>query len=140
MALFLLVAGLAVVTGAASFATGPVLLAAVVLIGGWLLAFAVRERVARAGTGRQGTTAIAARPPAITDADNAAVAGFIAGLLGLFALNAVLGPVALALGSLALTRGTTRRTRALLAIGLGVLDLAIFATLLATHGGVSWRL
>ncbi|MDI5967675.1 hypothetical protein POF50_034640 [Streptomyces sp. SL13] len=48
MALALIVIVLGTLFGAASYATAPVLIAASVAIAGWLLVFAVRERVSRA--------------------------------------------------------------------------------------------
>ncbi|MCD0481136.1 hypothetical protein LO771_01590 [Streptacidiphilus sp. ASG 303] len=72
------------------------------------------------------------------DADGAAVASFVLGLLGLFFFNLVLGPFAVALAAAALLRGTARRGRALLGLALGVADLAVLAVLVAAHGGVSW--
>jgi hypothetical protein len=73
-------------------------------------------------------------------ADGMAVASFILGLLGTLVLNVVLGPCALVLGTLALTRGTTRRGRALLGLTLGAADLIILAALITTDGTVSWNL
>jgi uncharacterized membrane protein len=49
MALVLIVLALGTLFGTAAYATGPVFAAAVLVIGGWLLAFAVRERLARRG-------------------------------------------------------------------------------------------
>lgn len=77
------------------------------------------------------------------DRDGKAVVGFIAGLVGLLFGNPILGPLAITLGAMSLRGGTSRRGRALLAIGLGVADLAVFAAL-ALHaaagpGGFSWH-
>lgn len=77
------------------------------------------------------------------DHDGKAVVGFIAGLVGLLFGNPILGPLAIVLGAMSLRGGTSRRGRALLAIGLGVADLAVFAAL-ALHaaagpGGFSWH-
>ncbi|MGW8972358.1 hypothetical protein [Streptomyces platensis] len=73
-------------------------------------------------------------------ADGMAVASFILGLLGTLVLNLLLGPCALVLGTLALTRGTTRRGRALLGLTLGAADLLILALLVTTDGTVSWHI
>ncbi|MFF3545143.1 hypothetical protein [Streptomyces platensis] len=73
-------------------------------------------------------------------ADGMAVASFILGLLGTLVLNLLLGPCALVLGTLALTRGTTRRGRALLGLTLGATDLLLLALLATTDGTVSWHL
>ncbi len=77
---------------------------------------------------------------ATTDADQMAVASFILGLLGLLVFNLVLGPCALVLAGLALTRRTNRRGRALLGLALGAADLAVLAaTVLASHHTI-WQL
>ncbi|GAA1515810.1 hypothetical protein GCM10009730_21800 [Streptomyces albidochromogenes] len=72
------------------------------------------------------------------DADGMAVASFVLGLVGLLVLNVFLGPVAIVLASLALRRGTERRGRALLGLGLGVADLLVLAVLASADGTVSW--
>ncbi|MGP3922010.1 MULTISPECIES: DUF4190 domain-containing protein [unclassified Streptomyces] len=69
-----------------------------------------------------------------------AVASFVMGLLGLLVFNMVLGPCALVLGGLALARGTRRRGRALLGLGLGVADLVLLAVLVSADNTVSWQL
>ncbi|MER5968307.1 DUF4190 domain-containing protein [Streptomyces sp. NPDC002055] len=74
------------------------------------------------------------------DADGMAVASFVLGLLGLLVFNLLLGPCALLLGGIALARGTGRRTRALLGLALGVVDLAVLAVLATADGTVSWQL
>lgn len=81
-----------------------------------------------------------ARPVGRRDTDGMAVASFVLGLLGLLVLNIVLGPVAIALACVALWRGTARRGRALLGLGLGVADLVVLATLVSLDGTVSWSL
>ncbi|WP_200308319.1 DUF4190 domain-containing protein [Streptomyces adelaidensis] len=83
------------------------------------------------------TTATGSRPRG-RDADGMAVASFILGLLGLLVLNLFLGPIAVVLAALALKRGTTRRGRAYLGLGLGVADLVILAALMQTTNTVSW--
>ncbi|MET7604160.1 DUF4190 domain-containing protein [Streptomyces avermitilis] len=77
------------------------------------------------------------RTPA-RDADGMAVASFILGLIGLLALNIVLGPTAIALAAVALWRGTQRRGRALLGLGLGVADLAVLVVAMQLDHTVSW--
>ncbi|MDX2528852.1 DUF4190 domain-containing protein [Streptomyces europaeiscabiei] len=72
------------------------------------------------------------------DADGMAVASFVLGLLGLLVLNLFLGPIAVVLAAVALKRGTTRRGRAFLGLGLGIADLVILATLMETTNTVSW--
>ncbi|MFF2810976.1 hypothetical protein ACFVT2_28125 [Streptomyces sp. NPDC058000] len=89
------------------------------------------------------TTAPAAKRPSAarsSQADGMAIASFILGLVGTLVLNVVLGPCALVLGTLALTRGTTRRGRALLGLALGAADLLLLAALTATDGTLSWHL
>jgi hypothetical protein len=73
-----------------------------------------------------------------SDADGTAVASFILGLLGTFVLNAVFGPLAIILACVSLFRRTRRPARALLGLALGIADIAILATLIATHQSVSW--
>ncbi|MGW7043806.1 DUF4190 domain-containing protein [Streptomyces avermitilis] len=77
------------------------------------------------------------RTPA-RDADGMAVASFVLGLIGLLALNIVLGPTAIALAAVALWRGTQRRGRALLGLGLGVADLAVLVVAMQLDHTVSW--
>ncbi|GGM07088.1 hypothetical protein GCM10010129_58740 [Streptomyces fumigatiscleroticus] len=72
------------------------------------------------------------------DTEGMAVASFVLGLVGLVVLNLVLGPVAIVLAVTALRRNTPRRFRALLGLGLGILDLVVLAVLLAVHDGAAW--
>lgn len=72
------------------------------------------------------------------DADGMAVASFILGLLGLLVLNVFLGPIAIVLAAVALWRGTTRRGRAYLGLGLGVADLLVLVALMQLDNTVSW--
>ncbi|UIX30592.1 DUF4190 domain-containing protein [Streptomyces sp. GQFP] len=72
------------------------------------------------------------------DADGMAVASFVLGLLGLLVLNIFLGPVAIVLAVVALWRGTQRRGRAILGLGLGIADLAVLVTLMQLDHTVSW--
>lgn len=68
---------------------------------------------------------------------------FVSGLIGLLVANVVLGPLALVLGVAALRRDRDRRGRAVLALVLGLADLAVFAFLAARsgsgHGSLSWH-
>ncbi|WAL98007.1 hypothetical protein [Streptomyces sp. Je 1-369] len=80
------------------------------------------------------------RPTGRRDTDGMAVASFILGLVGLLVLNLVLGPIAIVLATIALWRGTTRRGRALLGLGLGVADLVVLAALVSVDNTVSWGL
>ncbi|MDH6700303.1 DUF4190 domain-containing protein [Streptomyces sp. MAA16] len=74
------------------------------------------------------------------DADGMAVASFVLGLLGLLVLNVFLGPIAIALAGVALWRGTARRGRALLGLGLGVADLLVLVAAMQWSDTVSWSL
>ncbi|MFD7440505.1 DUF4190 domain-containing protein [Streptomyces sp. NPDC059909] len=73
------------------------------------------------------------------DADGMAVAAFVLGLVGLLVMNVILGPAAIVLAGLALWRGTARRGRALLGLGLGVADLVVLVVLLSGNGTVAWN-
>ncbi|MBT3153562.1 DUF4190 domain-containing protein [Streptomyces sp. CHD11] len=83
-------------------------------------------------------TAPAARRTGIHDADGMAVASFVLGLLGLLVFNVFLGPTAIVLAALALWRGTRRRGRALLGLGLGVADLLVLLAFMQADGTISW--
>ncbi|MBB6418193.1 DUF4190 domain-containing protein [Streptomyces sp. AK010] len=83
-------------------------------------------------------TAPAPRRTGIRDTDGMAVASFILGLLGLLVLNLFLGPIAIVLASVALWRGTERRGRALLGLGLGVADLLVLAAFMEFDSTISW--
>ncbi|BCL27540.1 DUF4190 domain-containing protein [Streptomyces aurantiacus] len=84
------------------------------------------------------TTAAPRRRSAARDADGMAVASFVLGLVGLLALNIVLGPLSVVLASTALFRGTTRRGRAFLGLGLGVADLLVLAAFMSADSTLSW--
>ncbi len=85
-------------------------------------------------------TAPAGRRTGIHDTDGMAVASFVLGLLGLLVLNVFLGPTAIVLASLALWRGTHRRGRALLGLGLGIADLLVLVAFMQADGTMSWSL
>ncbi|OEU92251.1 hypothetical protein DB35_07435 [Streptomyces abyssalis] len=69
-----------------------------------------------------------------------AVASFVMGLTGLLVFNLLLGPCALVLAGLALTRGTKRRGRAFLGLALGAADLIVLASVAAADQSFSWSL
>ncbi|WP_433548746.1 DUF4190 domain-containing protein [Streptomyces sp. CA-294286] len=78
--------------------------------------------------------------PARSGTNGLAVAGLVCGILGLFFLQIVLGPLAIIFGIVAYrqTRGSGMSKAA---IGLGVADLIVFAllmTLVASTGGFTW--
>ncbi|MCK7627457.1 DUF4190 domain-containing protein [Streptomyces sp. RS10V-4] len=75
-----------------------------------------------------------------SQADGMAVASFVLGLVGTLVLNIVLGPCALVLGGLALSRGTTRRGRALLGLALGAADLLLLVALTTADSTLSWHI
>ncbi|MFF9126058.1 DUF4190 domain-containing protein [Streptomyces sp. NPDC014889] len=72
------------------------------------------------------------------DTDGMAVASFVLGLLGLLVLNLFLGPVAIVLAGVALSRGTGRRGRALLGLTLGVADLVVLLAFAQADHTLSW--
>jgi hypothetical protein len=76
--------------------------------------------------------------PGTRDADGMAVASFLLGLPGLLVLNLVLGPAAVVLALVALSRGTVRRGRALLGLALGIADLLVLVVLTVADHGVIW--
>ncbi|WP_217162387.1 DUF4190 domain-containing protein [Streptomyces sp. AC512_CC834] len=86
------------------------------------------------------TAADTARRTGIRDTDGMAVASFVLGLLGLLVLNVFLGPIAIALATVALWRGTARRGRALLGLGLGVADLLVLVAFMSADSTMSWSL
>lgn len=86
------------------------------------------------------TTSSAPVPTGRRDTDGMAVASFVLGLLGLLVLNLFLGPIAIVLASIALLRGTGRKGRAMLGLGLGVADLVVLAVLMSMDNTVSWGL
>ncbi|WOX12747.1 DUF4190 domain-containing protein [Streptomyces sp. N50] len=78
------------------------------------------------------------KPTGRRDADGMAVASFILGLVGLLVLNVFLGPIAIALAGVALWRGTGRRGRAFLGLGLGIADLLVLVAFMQLDSTVSW--
>ncbi|MGW7072558.1 hypothetical protein ACWGII_29335 [Streptomyces sp. NPDC054855] len=86
------------------------------------------------------TSGPAPAPTGRRDTDGMAVASFVLGLLGLLVLNLFLGPIAIVLASIALMRGTSRKGRAMLGLGLGVADLVVLAVLMSMDNTVSWGL
>lgn len=64
-----------------------------------------------------------------------AVAGLVCGIVGILILNIILGPLAIIFGGVALSRankGAPRKTMALWALGLGILDVVLFIVLLVS--------
>ncbi|MEU8849613.1 DUF4190 domain-containing protein [Streptomyces sp. NPDC048564] len=83
-------------------------------------------------------TAPATTRPGTRDADGMAVASFILGLLGLLVFNLFLGPTAIVLAAASLWRGTKRRGRAYLGMGLGVADLLVLLAFVQVDNTLSW--
>ncbi|TMU92849.1 DUF4190 domain-containing protein [Streptomyces sp. DASNCL29] len=73
------------------------------------------------------------------DADGMAVASFVLGLIGLLLFNAVFGPCAIVLGTIAIARNTRRRGRALLGLTLGIADVVLLIVLLTVNQSVFWQ-
>ncbi|MFI8261204.1 DUF4190 domain-containing protein [Streptomyces sp. NPDC085665] len=98
-------------------------------------------------TARRSTAATPAPAPksaplnaAVRQADGMAVASFILGLIGLLAMNLLLGPTSIVLAALALRRGTSRPGRARLGLALGVADLVVLACLVSADQTWSWSI
>ncbi|MFF1561698.1 DUF4190 domain-containing protein [Streptomyces sp. NPDC058279] len=72
------------------------------------------------------------------EADGMAVASFLLGLVGLLAMNLLLGPASMVLAALALRRGTSRPGRARLGFALGIADLVVLACLVGADHTWSW--
>ncbi|MEU6890934.1 hypothetical protein ABZ934_03905 [Streptomyces sp. NPDC046557] len=72
------------------------------------------------------------------EADGMAVASFLLGLVGLLAMNLLLGPASMVLATLALRRGTSRPGRARLGFALGIADLVVLACLVGADHTWSW--
>lgn len=97
------------------------------------------ERTTLTATATATASPTATRRTAVRDADGMAVASFVLGLLGLLVLNVFLGPIAIALASAALWRGTARRGRAFLGLGLGIADLLVLVAFMQFDSTVSWN-
>jgi Domain of unknown function (DUF4190) len=76
-----------------------------------------------------------------TGSNGLAIAGLVCGIVGIFLLNYILGPLAIIFGGVGLSkanRGGDHRTMSLWSIALGIFDLVLFGVvlaLLASHGG-----
>ncbi|MFC4031356.1 DUF4190 domain-containing protein [Streptomyces polygonati] len=81
-----------------------------------------------------------------TGSNGLAVAGLVCGVVGVFVLNFILGPLALIFGGIGLRnagRGASGRGMALAAVILGAVDIALFIVVLAvasSHGGLQWHI
>jgi len=136
----------ALVLGTAAFAGDWLAVAALAALGVlavWLVGAAVR--VAAHGELPAFASVRAARQPQQAgdrrqvDADRLAVVALLCAATGLFVFNLVLGPLAAALGIVALQRGALLRPTALLASALGVVDVVVVTTVIGHalhHGGL----
>ncbi|WP_213453312.1 DUF4190 domain-containing protein [Rhizomonospora bruguierae] len=83
--------------------------------------------------------------PSSTGASAFGVASLVMGIVGIFVLNVILGPLAIIFGAVGLNRanhaGGRGRGVSIAGIVLGVVALAVFAILLATaaHRGFVWH-
>jgi Domain of unknown function (DUF4190) len=90
------------------------------------------------------TTGYSDSTAARSGSNGMAIAGLVCGIVGIFILNVILGPLALVFGGVGLrnARSTDGRTgMAVSAIVLGVVDILLFVVLLAlatSHGGFHW--
>jgi len=72
-----------------------------------------------------------------------AIAGLVCGIVGIFFLNIVLGPLAIIFGAVAIRQSGAKggAGMAKAALALGILDVALFVVLMivaASNGGFSW--
>jgi hypothetical protein len=95
---------------------------------------------AATATAEAATAGTVTVPAVRREADGMAVASFVLGLVGLLIFNVVLGPVALVLAGLALSRGTSRRGRALFGLTLGAADLIVLAAAASADQSFSWSI
>ncbi|WP_327350533.1 DUF4190 domain-containing protein [Streptomyces sp. NBC_01304] len=82
-------------------------------------------------------------PQAHSQTNGLAVAGLVCGIVGLFFLNVILGPLAIVFGAVARRQAAARNGSGMAkaAIILGIADLVVFGILLAvaaSSGGFSW--
>ncbi|MFD7665856.1 DUF4190 domain-containing protein [Streptomyces sp. NPDC059788] len=72
--------------------------------------------------------------------DDEAAASFILGMTGLLVFNILLGPFAIALAALSLTRRTHRPLLASLGLALGLTDLLVLAVIGSVDHTLSWHM
>jgi hypothetical protein len=82
--------------------------------------------------------------PRTTTGNGLAIAALVCGLVGLFIANVILGPLAIIFGAVAwskATRGAPRKGMAVAGTILGVVDIALFALILAvaSQHGAYWH-
>jgi Domain of unknown function (DUF4190) len=82
------------------------------------------------------------RSTAVRARNGMAVAGMVSGIVGLFVLGIILGPLAVIFGGIGLSRSKVSgagRGQAIAGIILGVIDIVayfVLVALLTTHGGM----
>ena len=93
-----------------------------------------------------GDTTTTGRPSGTQQGNGLAIAGLVCGIIGLFFLNVILGPLAIIFGGIGWSKankGARYRGMAIAAVVLGVIDLVIFVVLLAVAanngGAFSWH-
>jgi hypothetical protein len=93
-----------------------------------------------------GDTTTTGRPTGTQQGNGLAIAGLVCGIVGLFFLNVVLGPLAIIFGGIGWSKasnGARYRGMAIASVVLGVIDLVIFFVLLAVAanngGSFSWH-
>ena len=88
-----------------------------------------------------GDTTTTGRPNSTQQGNGLAIAGLVCGIIGLFFLNVILGPLAIIFGGIGWSKasnGARYRGMAIAAVVLGVIDLVVFVVLLvvaANNGG-----
>lgn len=83
--------------------------------------------------------------PARTRGNGLAIAGMVCGIVGLFLLSIILGPLAMIFGYSGLRtarRGAAHHGMALAGVILGAVDIALFIISLAvaSNGGFTWHI
>ena len=83
--------------------------------------------------------------PRTTTGNGLAIAALVCGLVGVFIANVILGPLAIIFGAIAWSkanRGASRKGMAVAGTILGVVDIALFALILAVsaHHGGYWHI
>jgi hypothetical protein len=77
-----------------------------------------------------------------SQANGLAIAGLVCGIVGLFFLSIVLGPLAIIFGAVALRRSVPKGNAGMAKAGiiLGIIDVVLFIVLIAVaaSGGFSW--
>ncbi|MFF4397353.1 DUF4190 domain-containing protein [Streptomyces sp. NPDC001480] len=88
-------------------------------------------------------TSYGGSPAASSRTNGLAIAGLVCGIVGVFFLNLVLGPLAIVFGAVGLRQAGAKNGAGMAKAGiiLGIVDLVIFVVLLAvaaSNGGFTW--